>query len=409
MSPSKAVTPRMRVLTVLSSSNQMYSGIGRAVFELSDRLRDRIAFEFAIDDLDARNLDIVQQFAKPRGIPVHVGRGRKRGETLDNGNDDLPGLLRAKRWDAIECVCWANADTNAAVLEDVGDRALIFTPHHQPPWSVPMNGEQAEVTAKTYRAVVRRADVVLCDSPWERREVSGMAPTRNHAAYLPLGCDFGAFRAGGVSRKEQLLFVGDLSEPRKRFDRVLALMQRLRTTRPGLRLVVIGNRSERADSAIPEELRDSCDLRGYASEAELRAAYAESLGLVLLSEFEAFGIPILESLASGTPVFLSRIAPTFSLFGDCRGAHFCPADDLDATAELVGTVLNRGEASIKEAIADRGRLASIYDWDRLAAAKWSHISAAWFGRNRWAWTVVGQSGCPALSPARERAAASAAG
>ena len=37
--------PRMRVLSVLSSSNQMYSGIGRAVFELTARLRERVDFE----------------------------------------------------------------------------------------------------------------------------------------------------------------------------------------------------------------------------------------------------------------------------------------------------------------------------------------------------------------------------
>jgi glycosyltransferase involved in cell wall biosynthesis len=380
------VTSRMRVLSVLSSSNQMYSGIGRAVFELTDRLQDRVRFEFAIDDLDPRNLALVRSFADSRGIPVHVGMGRKRAGSLDNGNDSLPALLHANRWDAVECVCWANADTNEAVLNALGDTALIFTPHHQPSWSVPMTGTQAEFTDKIYRAVVQRADLVLCDSPWERREVANMASDRNNTAYLPLGCDFDSFRAGSVTRKDQFLFVGDLTEPRKRFDRVIALMRRLRADRPGLRLVVIGNCPERAESTIPDDLRGDCDLRGYASESELRAAYAESLGLVLLSEFEAFGIPILEALASGTPVFLSRIAPTLSLFGDCRGAHFCPSENLDETVAIVEAVLDRGRLEVEAAIGDRERLQSRFDWDHLAADKWSLMSAAWFGRRPWAWT-----------------------
>jgi glycosyltransferase involved in cell wall biosynthesis len=381
------MTPRMRVLSVLSSSNQMYSGIGRAVFELTDRLQDRVQFEFAIDDLDERNLSLLRSFADPRGIPVHIGEGRKRSESLDNGNDGLSELARANRWDAVECVCWANADTNEAVLNGLGDVPLIFTPHHQPAWSVPMTGQQAALTDAAYRAVVQRADLVLCDSPWERREVAKMAPVRNNTAFLPLGCDFDSFLAGGLTRKDQILFVGDLSEPRKRFDRVIALWRRLRADRPGLRLVVIGNRSDHAYSAIPVELRDDCDLRGYASERELCAAYAESLGLVLLSEFEAFGIPILESLASATPVFLSQIAPTFSLFGDCRGAHFCPADQLEETAAIVKGVLDRGRSEIEATIRDRDRLRSRFDWDRLAAQKWSLMSAAWLGRRRWAWTA----------------------
>ena len=381
------MTPRMRVLSVLSSSNQMYSGIGRAVFQLTDRLRDRVQFEFAIDDLDDRNLALVRTFAASRDIPVHIGKGRKRAESLDNGNEGLPTLLRGHRWDAVECVCWANSDTNEAVLNGLGDTPLIFTPHHQPPWSVPMTAQQGAGTDATYRAVVQRADLVLCDSPWERREVASMAPDRNNTAFLPLGCDFGSFLAGTATRKNQLLFVGDLAEPRKRFDRVIALVRRLRADRPDLRLVVIGNRSEDADSAIPADLRGDCELRGYATERELCAAYAESLGLVLLSEFEAFGIPILESLASGTPVFLSRIAPTLSLFGDCRGAHFCPAEDPDATTAIVASVLDRGRAEVEAAIGDRERLRSRFDWDGLAAQKWSLISAAWFRRGKWAWTA----------------------
>ena len=381
------MTPRMRVLTVLSSSNQMYSGIGRAVFELADRIRDRVEFTFAMDDLDARDLSLVRSFAESRGMHVHIGTGRKRGDSLDNGNANLADVLRRNCWDAVECVCWANADTNETVLNHIGDSPLIFTPHHQPPWSVPMNGRQAEFTDAIYRAVVRRADLVLCDSPWERREVARMAPDQNNASYLPLGCDFQAFRAGSAARAEQLLFVGDLSEPRKRFDRVIGLLRRLRDERPNLRLLVIGNRTEHAESVIPADLRDVCDFRGYASEAALHKAYSESAGLVLLSEFEAFGIPILEALAAGTPVFLSRIAPTLSLFNECRGAHFCPADNPDATAEIVKTVLNRGRAEVEAAIADRERLRARFDWDRLAARKWSLMSAAWFRRKRWAWTA----------------------
>lgn len=381
------MTDRMRVLSVLSSSNQMYSGIGRAVFELTERLRDRIEFEFAIDDLDERNLALVRSFADVRGIPLHIGRGRKRAESLDNGNEDLPNLVRAGRWDAVECVCWANADTNQTVLNSVGDVPLIFTPHHQPPWSVPMSGQQAALNDSVYRSVVGRADLVLCDSPWERREVAQMAPRRNNTAFLPLGCDFDSFYSGDATRKNQLLFVGDLSEPRKRFDRVIALMRRLRIDRPNLRLLVIGNRSELAGPAIPEDLRDDCDLRGYASEQALSAAYAESLGLVLLSDFEAFGIPILEALASGTPVFLSQIAPTFSLFGDCRGAHFCPVEDMAGTVAIVNRVLDRGKAEVEATMRDRDRLRTRFDWDRLAAKKWALISAAWFGRRKWAWTA----------------------
>lgn len=383
MAPSAALTggnPRMRVLCVLSSSNQLYSGIGRNLFEAAARLADRIEYEFAIDDQIARNVDCLRQFAGPRGMPVHAGRGRSVPEALDRRNDDLPALLRQGRWDVIECLCFANAATNADVLEHVGAATLAYTPHDQPTWTVPMTPEQAEFLESVHRRVLNRADVVLCDTPHERRQLQRLEPGRNHCTHVPIGCDFRSFRPGGLRRKDQLLFVGDLAEPRKRFDRVLAVFARLIRRRPELRLIVIGNRSDAARDLIPRDLRHACDLRGYVPEIELRRTYAESLGLLLLSDFEAFGVPILESLACGTPVFLSRQAATESLFGDCLAAHFCPADDPDATAQEIERALGRGRDAIAEALADRRRLAGLFNWDLLAFRKWQALASAWFLR-----------------------------
>jgi glycosyltransferase involved in cell wall biosynthesis len=377
--------PRMRVLCVLSSSNQMYSGIGRNVFELSARLADRVEYTFAVDDRTPRNADLVARFGREHGFAVHVGRGRAVPEALDAGNEDLPALLRQSRFDAIECLCWANAATNDALLREAGEAVLAYTPHHQPSWTVPMSPFQAAYTEEVHHRVVRRADIVFCDSPWERAELQALAPHLGHCRYLPLGCDFSRFRPGTAERREQLLFVGDLAEPRKRFDRALELLGGLLRSRPTLRLVVIGNRSDEALGLVPEGLRHAVELRGYVDEPALRRAYAESLGLVLLSDFEAFGIPILEALACGTPVFLSEQAATRSLFGTARGAHFCPADDPAATLAVAERTLALGREAVAEALADRPRLQATFDWEALAEQKWRALAAAWFRKHSWAW------------------------
>lgn len=383
--PTRPDAPRMRVLVVLSSSNQMYSGIGRAVFELSSRLHDRVAYEFAIDDLHPRNADLVSRFGREHGLPVHVGRGRLTDDALDAASDELPALVRRGRWDAVECVCFANGATNGALLDALDARTtLAYTPHDQPTWTVPMSAAQEVRTTSVHRRVIERADLVLCDSPDERARLQALAPGRNPCHFLPLGCDFRSFRAGPPTRREQLLFVGDLAEPRKRFDRVLDVFARLLRARPGLRLVVIGNRSDRSLGLIPRGLRHAIDLRGYVDEPELRRAYAESAGLILLSDFEAFGIPILEALACGTPVFLARQAATEGVFGRFRGAHVVPADDPDATARQVAHTLGHLRHAVAEAIDDRRRLRAALDWSILARRKWQLLAAAWFKRNCWA-------------------------
>jgi len=374
----------MRVLSVLSSTNQLYSGIGRNVFELSLRLSDRVDFEFVIDDLCSKSLELLLEFGAQHGFAVQVGRGRAHANSLDAFNVELPTFLRQRRWDVIECLCWANAATNALMLGEAGTAVLCYTPHYQPLWSVPMSSVQAAHTEAVHARVLQRAEVVLCDSPWERQELQRAAPNRSNCVFLAIGCDFADFRPGPLQRSPQLLFVGDLAEPRKRADRHLRVFARLLEHRPELRLVVVGNKSDEVRDQLPGELRWACELRGYVSEQELRHLYTESQGLMLLSDYEAFGMPILEALVCGTPVFLSCLESTYSLFGSFSGAHFCPVQDLDRTVAVIEQTLDRGSEAITEVLNDRERLRAAFDWDMLAAQKWQALASAWFLKNHWA-------------------------
>ena len=386
--PIGAKVPRMRVLWALSPANQMYSGIGRAIFEVVRRTTDRIAYEFAMSDMFAKNLDIVRAFCEAHGLPLHVGRGRAEPGSLDTYNDDLAETIRRGRYDVVETVCWANAATNQCVLDGIGDMTLAYTPHDQPIWTVPMSETEARHIESVHDRMLLRSDVVFCDSPHERRDLTRRTRGRDTCIHLNLGCDFRGFRPGPVDRPPRLLFVGDLAEPRKRFDRVIAVFEHIHRKQPEYRLVVVGNRSNEVGERIPPELRGAVELRGYVSEAELRRAYAESRGLFLLSDFEAFGVPIVEALACGTPVFLTRLEQTHSLFGSYRGAHFCPSDDFWRTLEIVETALSDSRKSIAGALADRTRLESEFDWDLLAERKRRALAAAWFARNAYSWSAV---------------------
>ena len=379
-------TDRMRVLVAIPTTNQMYSGIGRAIVELSRRLQDRVEFTFALDDRDPRALRRVWEFAEPLGFPIRIGTHRFQPDCVEPFNEQLPELIKQHHWDAIELVGFANAATGRSVLEHINDRTVLcYTPHDQPLWTVPMSAEQAANVASVHRRVIDRADVVLADSPEEAQSLQRLAPTRLNCRTLPLGCDFDSFSEGKAERPPQLLFVGDLAEIRKRFDRVIHVFRKVLKRRPEYRLVVIGNRSDQSADRLPEAIRHAVDLRGYVSEAELRHAYATSRALILLSDIEAFGLPILEALVVGTPVILGRIPTTESLFGDCPGAHFCPLDDPQTTVALVDHLLQDWPSAVSAARADRARLRSQFDWDSLADSKWKLLASAWARRNAWDW------------------------
>ncbi len=68
----------------------------------------------------------------------------------------------------------------------------------------------------------------------------------------------------------------------------------------GLPLVVAGPAK---DERLARELaRRGADVRGYVEKAELARLYREAACLVLPSRFEGFGLPVVEAMASGTPV-----------------------------------------------------------------------------------------------------------
>ncbi len=378
---------RMRVLALISSSNQIYSGIGRNIRELGKRLGAHVEFEFATDDAYPKNRDLLVKFAQEMGSKVHVGRGYTDLHYIDSVNDSLPELLAEQRWDAIELIGWANASTNRMGLEGAGNALIFYTPHYQPTWTVPMTPERARSCESVHQKMMHEADAVFCVSGWERATLQASSPHRNHCKFPTQGCDFTTFEPGLPSRSPQLLFVGDLRETRKRFDRVIATFARLLEHRPQLKLVVVGNGSDLLSETIPAHVRLACELRGYVTEAELKEAYAQSRGLFLLSDYEAFGLPVIEAMACGTPVFLTWQEATWSLFGKFKGANFCPADDLEATSAIINANLDRGDAAIVEVLAEREALRGAFDWGPLAQHKWQTMAACWYQKARAASSV----------------------
>ncbi len=376
-------SPRMRVLIAIPSTNQMYSGVGRAIRELCARMANRVAFEFAIDDLNPRNLDLLHGFCHAHQMPIHVGRHACDPRSVDPSNLDLPSILAHHTFDAIELIGFANAATGRTVLDSLGDRTLVYTPHDQPLWTVPMSPDQCDHVAAVHRTVIERADLVLADSPHERHVLQSYSARRSHVEFHPLGCDFEAFRPGPIQRPERLLFIGDFNEVRKRFDRVAAVVERLLPTHPDLVLTVVGNKSEAMGATLSPALRRAVELRGTISDPELRSLYQESRGLLLFSEVEAFGLPILEALATATPVYLTDLATTRSLFGAFPSAVFCNPSDLDATAARVARGLDQSSTAIAVAVADRPAVKSRFDWNLLAEQKAAALAAAWWRRNRW--------------------------
>jgi len=373
--PAAAPQP-YRVLFALSSSCQMYSGIGRSIFETVKNLRGRVEFEFAMDDGDQQNVSILAKFCKDNGLHLNLGKSVIDPNTMDRGNADLSVLLAEQRWDAIEVASWGSSATNQAVLDHAQETPIIYTPHYQPISSVPGAEHCRVAIERAHSELIQRSSLVVTLSAWEWLALQADSKSKAHFALLPHGIDRTAFTVGRPERRPYLLFIGDSRERRKRLSLTLEVFGELVKTHPHLQLVIAGNKSDQIIETVPMAIRQKIVLMGYVSEQQLHDLYRESMGLLLFSDFEAFGMPILEALACGTPAFVTRRGTVSTLFANYKGAIFIDDDRPEVMALGVAQALDRFPTLIQQTLEDSERIASESSWDVISSRRYEAMRCA---------------------------------
>lgn len=192
----------------------------------------------------------------------------------------------------------------------------------------------------------RRADRVLTGSEWTKSDlVERYGVAADRIVVTPYGVD-PVFRPEGprAERPPYALFVGALEE-RKRPE--LALLA-LKAADCELGLVFAG-----PDRGLGVELREDARLLGLADRVEfaghvvrenLAALYRGAACLVFPSRYEGFGLPVLEAMASGTPVVATRSSSIPEVAGDAAILVDGDADEL--------------ASAIERAVLERDRLVS---------------------------------------------------
>lgn len=128
------------------------------------------------------------------------------------------------------------------------------------------------------------------------------------------------------------IYVSGSFEKRKNHIRVLEAYAQLPSDRP--HLVFAGNKNaylqEMLKLANKLELADEIHVLQNLPFDELPALYAGAVFTAYLSEFEGFGLPVLESMAVGTPVLTSNISSMPEVGGNA--VLYAPPTDVEAIA-----------------------------------------------------------------------------
>lgn len=184
---------------------------------------------------------------------------------------------------------------------------------------------------------LRNSEAIICISENTKRDLLRFYPwveeDRIHVIYNGVGEEF--FPMSSVEKKGYLLFIGNSQVAYKRFD-VAQEVARL----TGLPLVTAAN----------------------VTREELNKMYNEALCLLYPSDYEGFGLPILEAQKAGCPV----IAQNYSSIPEVMGkkglmvAHDTPSRMAMEMAEIVRQLQSR---PTQEIIAAGIENAKRFSWD----------------------------------------------
>jgi len=167
--------------------------------------------------------------------------------------------------------------------------------------------------------------------------------------------------------KRFVLFVGTL-EPRKNLLALIDGIERYRAnTRDDLHLVLVGawgwKSRELKKKLWKRETKRWVHHRGYVDKKDLPAVYRSAQALTWPSIYEGFGLPVLEAMASGTPVITSHTSSLPELTGPAA-IHVDPYNSEDIRSALEQLM---GSNTLREQLSRDGvEHSKTFNWSQAA-------------------------------------------
>ncbi len=356
-------------------------GVETHVKEISERFIRR-GHEVTVHTTD---LDTEFPFARLREVddPPWVVRHRARNP-FPFHYVVAPGMLRAIG-DAVDIVhahSYGYFQTNLApFVAGLRDVPLVVTPHYHPPWTM-IGGEGRMRARRAFdRAVapflLSRASAIVNVSREERDQMDGVVPHGVRREVIPNGIDLGRFTPppdGRAFREEHgiegrmLLYTGRLAK-NKRLEHVIEMLPGLLADHDDLTFVAVG-----ADNGMREPWERLARDKRVAERVRfidfvpydvLVDAYGAADVYILPSDYEAFGIVLLEAMAAKVPVVASRVGGVPDVVEDGVTGRLYPYGDLDALREAVDGLLRDPAEGARMGERGRNRVAEHFTWDSV--------------------------------------------
>lgn len=168
-----------------------------------------------------------------------------------------------------------------------------------------------------------------------------------------------------IPSERYLLAVGSL-DPRKNLERQLSVWRKIHNDVPNdLWLVLCGGTATSSifRQAQAHDIPPRVHVVGHVPDDLLAPLYAGALVFLYLSVYEGFGLPVLEAMASGTPVLTSNQSALPEVAGD-SAVCVDPYHEDEIASALLALI---GDASLRATLSEKGRARSKqFSWENSA-------------------------------------------
>lgn len=209
----------------------------------------------------------------------------------------------------------------------------------------------------------------LCHSSSVRDEViATWRPPRDRLWVFPLGIDTARFASQRTARRRSrpvVLYVARLVST-KNVPLLLATADRLRhrfgDDAPIVRIVAGGVDGNRLECELDDlDLRDVVELTGPLNGSALEATYADADLFCSTSDYEGFGLAVVEAMAAGLPVVATAVGGIVDVVVDGLTGILVPPRDVAALVDAISELLTDRERARQ--MGEDGRVRAVEHFD----------------------------------------------
>ena len=249
---------------------------------------------------------------------------------------------------------------------------LVF-PQHYPA------GIKGRINFFFQKIALNNVDAVICDSKTSKEDIANklsFPKSKIHVVYLAASPNFRKIDdqkfLNGISEKYKLpkkfvLYVGDVNWHKNIGNMLKAIKI------SNVDLVMVGKAL--VDSRLPESRKINDLIKklkldnqivkiGFIEERDLTAIYNLAKVTLLPSYYEGFGLPVLESMACGTPVVASNVSSIPEISEDT--IFFCDPADPQDIAKKIEDVFGLSQDKLDSLSQKLQKESEKYSWHRVA-------------------------------------------